>query len=908
MTGYTRQSSYTNGDTILSAHSNDEYDQLVSAFDAAIGHKHDGTAAEGGSIPLLSDSDGDTKIEIERTADDDTIYLKTASVDRMSISSTGVITLIGDTTISGGGTFNSVPDFNGGTSGVDAPFTVDSTFLVTNLNADLLDGVEGSGYLLVGAKAADSELLDGVDSDNFARSDVDDTINGVYTHTAVILNTNGTSADPAYSFSSDPNTGIYTDSADTIVFSAGGVERSRLTTAAFQTQVAIRSTSGSSAVPTISFTDDANTGVYNPAADTVGFSVNGGSAVATLDTTSFDTSVPIRSHAGTAAEPGVSFFIDPDTGMYRDGVNVLGFSTGGVKRVDIDSTSFDTTVPIRSSNGSAASPAYSFSSDTNTGMYSSAADIIGFSAAGTKAVEITTNSLEVSGTAPYFYINETDATADNGLWAIQASGDTLLFRVSDDAKFSESNWLQVNRTETTVDSIDFGGTARFITGSAATPSVAFAFDPDTGMYWVTNNRLGITTGGVNRLSVDTFEILTTVPLFTPAGTAADPSYSFSTDRDTGIYSEAADILGFSTGGVKVANINSNGITTVSGDSNFPSFSFIDDPNTGIYTDSADTIVFSAGGVERARLTTGAFQTQLPILATDGSAATPSHSFSADSDTGMYRAAINGIGFSAGGVERARLTTDAFQTQLPIISVFGSAASPTYTFSSDPNTGMYNLGGDALGFSTGGVKRLEISTDNGLFSTLNVLAPQGTAALPAYSFSVANNTGMYAVAANVLGFSTGGINPLQIASAGITVTSVESSSARIISDETDYVSGTTIHVEFKEAGVVRGSITSDGSNTAYNTSSDYRLKENVKRITGSIDLVKELKPYHFNFIGQEDVVCGFIAHEVQEVVPEAVTGEKDGEEMQQMDASKLVPILTAALIECIARIEVLEGGR
>ena len=118
-----------------------------------------------------------------------------------------------------------------------------------------------------------------------------------------------------------------------------------------------------------------------------------------------------------------------------------------------------------------------------------------------------------------------------------------------------------------------------------------------------------------------------------------------------------------------------------------------------------------------------------------------------------------------------------------------------------------------------------------------------------------------------------------------------------------------HVIFVNPNGAIGSITTTGTSTAYNTSSDYRLKENVTSITGAADRVKALKPCRFNFIADATkTVDGFLAHEAQEVVPEAVTGEKDGEEMQAIDTSKLVPLLTAALQEALARIEVLESNQ
>tara|TARA_R100000664_G_C2759750_1_gene149854 strand:- start:5143 stop:6792 length:1650 start_codon:yes stop_codon:yes gene_type:complete len=110
----------------------------------------------------------------------------------------------------------------------------------------------------------------------------------------------------------------------------------------------------------------------------------------------------------------------------------------------------------------------------------------------------------------------------------------------------------------------------------------------------------------------------------------------------------------------------------------------------------------------------------------------------------------------------------------------------------------------------------------------------------------------------------------------------------------------------------GSISGNSSNTAYGTSSDYRLKENVTNMTGAIDRVKQLDPKRFNFIKKPgETVDGFLAHEAQAVVPNAVIGTKDAVDeagdavMQQIDHSKLVPLLTGALKEAIAKIETLE---
>lgn len=117
--------------------------------------------------------------------------------------------------------------------------------------------------------------------------------------------------------------------------------------------------------------------------------------------------------------------------------------------------------------------------------------------------------------------------------------------------------------------------------------------------------------------------------------------------------------------------------------------------------------------------------------------------------------------------------------------------------------------------------------------------------------------------------------------------------------------------FYQAGVNVGNISVTGSSTSYNTSSDYRLKEDWQPMTGASDRVLALKPVNFAWKADGSRVDGFLAHELQEVVPEAATGFKDevDEDLnpvyQGIDQSKLVPLLTAALQEALNKIDALE---
>ena len=149
------------------------------------------------------------------------------------------------------------------------------------------------------------------------------------------------------------------------------------------------------------------------------------------------------------------------------------------------------------------------------------------------------------------------------------------------------------------------------------------------------------------------------------------------------------------------------------------------------------------------------------------------------------------------------------------------------------------------------------------------------------------------------------------SGGFKIISASATTAARCECFTDSTS-TRYGVVFSNPNGIVGSISTNASATAFNTSSDYRLKENVAPVPDGITRLQQLKPSRFNFIADPDtVVDGFIAHEAQAVVPECVTGEKDAVDddgnpiYQGIDQSKLVPLLTAALQEAVAEIKALK---
>jgi hypothetical protein len=154
----------------------------------------------------------------------------------------------------------------------------------------------------------------------------------------------------------------------------------------------------------------------------------------------------------------------------------------------------------------------------------------------------------------------------------------------------------------------------------------------------------------------------------------------------------------------------------------------------------------------------------------------------------------------------------------------------------------------------------------------------------------------------------GTRRIATTSSGIKVWTTWDSNAGIYVDVGSAQNGTAKVATFVTShyGGERGSIGLTLSGTSYNTSSDYRMKENVVSLTGATSRIKNLKPKRFNFKEDDKTIDGFLAHEVSSVVPEAVTGEKDGTEMQQLDYSKLATLTVAALQEAIAKIEALEA--
>lgn len=180
------------------------------------------------------------------------------------------------------------------------------------------------------------------------------------------------------------------------------------------------------------------------------------------------------------------------------------------------------------------------------------------------------------------------------------------------------------------------------------------------------------------------------------------------------------------GTIKVAGLSITSVVNgADGSAAAPSYSFTSDPNTGIYRVGADSLGISAGGTLRVTIDTTGVTLTIPLLTAAGSASAPSHSFSGDPNTGMYSVGADQVGISTGGTLRQTISTTAITSTLPSLGAAGSAAAPQYSFSGDTNTGIFSSGADAISFSVGGTQTAEMNTTYGLTATGAIRSTSGT---------------------------------------------------------------------------------------------------------------------------------------------------------------------------------------
>jgi hypothetical protein len=202
-------------------------------------------------------------------------------------------------------------------------------------------------------------------------------------------------------------------------------------------------------------------------------------------------------------------------------------------------------------------------------------------------------------------------------------------------------------------------------------------------------------------------------------------------------------------------------------------------------------------------------------------------------------------------------------------------------------------------------------------------PAGSASAPAIYSTGDTNTGIFFPAADTMAFAEGGVESARIDSSGnllVGTTSVYDNSRFTLETSSAQPNGIAVKTNgnnnalafWRNSTTYAGAITLSASGTAYTSASDYRLKENVQPMQDALAKVAALKPCTYTWKIDGAVGEGFIAHELQAVCPDAVTGEKDAVnedgsiKPQGIDTSFLVATLTAAIKEQQQMIETLQA--
>lgn len=367
--------------------------------------------------------------------------------------------------------------------------------------------------------------------------------------------------------------------------------------------------------------------------------------------------------------------------------------------------------------------------------------------------------------------------AANGNVGIHNTNPTVLFDVTGDVG---------NASTVSIDT----GKVLIADGSAATPTMSFTNDPDMGIFRAGDDSLGVSVGGTTQFLVNSTGVsfpgtkdftprsVDTVGVTSAAdGSEAEPSYTYIADDDTGIYRPGDDTLAFVTGGATAITITNAG-----------------DLGIGTTTPSRKLEVVGDTLVNTLQTTAGRFFNQ------DGTLALPSYTFSSDEDTGIFREGNDSIAISLGGTKVLDFETDGLHSSVEyrqagdynysgkILNLDGSVSVPSYSFTTDTDTGFYRAADDEIRFTTGGTDRFTVKASGRIgvnttnpsvlfdaigntFVSANYIvdqslhAPDGSAGAPSYSFSADTDTGIYSGTNNELRFSTGGTDQVYILANG-----------------------------------------------------------------------------------------------------------------------------------------------
>lgn len=420
---------------------------------------------------------------------------------------------------------------------------------------------------------------------------------------------------PAISFLSDTNTGIYRVGVDEMSLVAGGVDRFVVSTV-LTSSVAHNFIDGAVGSPAIRFGNDTDTGLYRFGSNNIGVAA-GGALIASLSGTSALFTVPVTGADGAVGTPSLSFTNDPNTGLYSIAGDQLGISTGGTLRLTI-ATGIVVGVATGGDQGAGTINAVGVYDDGVLLANQSGANPT--ASVGLAAVNGAAATFMRSDAAPALSQSITPTwTAVHTFSARPVFNDGVTINDSARNVASLLDTSQTYGNTTDNPTYTFAGTGVFTTGgvfrgptgAVGAPTYSFTGDTNTGWYRIAAARVGLAVGGANVLDIDASNVVVAQRIYAPDGTVGSPAYSFSSDTDTGIYRPASNDMrlhaGSTTAGLQITATAvrpfGNIITPDNGSAANPVYTFDSDTNTGIYRSAEDTMVLVTGGTARLTLST-----------------------------------------------------------------------------------------------------------------------------------------------------------------------------------------------------------------------------------------------------------------------------------------------------------------
>ena len=285
-----------------------------------------------------------------------------------------------------------------------------------------------------------------------------------------------------------------------------------------------------------------------------------------------------------------------------------------------------------------------------------------------------------------------------------------------------------------------------------------------------------------------------------------------------------------------------------------------------------------------------------IAGVDGSASTPAVQ-GTDTNTGIFFPAADTIAFGEGGAEVARFDSSG---NLGI-----GTSSPSQKLDVTGNARLNASSSPVLQLSESGTLRGSITGS----STIGLYFQTFSSTPISFDTNGLERARITSGGDFVLGGTTNNGYNFRISAGNKYAAGFENSSGNIpITCQISSGSGSQTFITFYNGATNTGYINTTGTNTLYTSISDYRLKENIAPMTGALATVAQLKPCTYTWKADGSDGQGFIAHELQAVVPDCVTGEKDAVDAdgnpkyQGIDTSFLVATLTAAIQELKAELD------